>query len=282
MKALEVLSTPPHIHTLSPLSFTMTTLIMKQEHSMLTLEKSSLEEALAELDATLTASSSKLERTKRNKIADRLNQINSKLRQLNAVFDKETAEIAAKEATAAAAREEAARKKAEAEAERRARLPPEISLSCRDCSESFPFSGDDQERFAENGWTHPIRCPDCRQARKDAREQNNGSETTEQRRPALPALTISCRDCKISFDFSGAAQKRFAKMGYEMPVRCDDCRQKKKDSAPKPILINCSGCHADFTFSIGAQKHFAEMSWGAPKICADCRKVKKAKAKAKA
>jgi hypothetical protein len=255
----------------------MTTLIMKQEHSMLTLEKSSLTEALAELDATLTANSSKIGRRLRNKIADRLNQINSKLRQMNAIFAKEEAEAAAKEAAAKEAAEAAAQKKAEAEAERRARLPPEITLDCRDCEEGFPFSGEDQERFAENGWSHPIRCPDCRQARKEARE-NGSTERTEERRPALPAISISCRDCKISFDFSGAAQKRFAKMGYELPVRCEDCRQKKKDSAPKPILINCSGCRSDFTFSVGAQKHFAEMKWGAPKSCADCRKLKKAKA----
>jgi hypothetical protein len=256
----------------------MTTLIMKQEHSMLSLEKSSLTEALAEIDTTLTANSSKIERTKRNKIADRLNQINSKLRQISALFAKEEAEAAAKEAAAKEAAEAAARKKAEAEAERRARLPPEITLDCRDCEEGFAFSGEDQERFAKNGWTHPIRCQDCRQARKDAREQNGGTENTEERRPALPSISISCRDCKISFDFSGAAQKRFAKMGFEMPVRCDDCRQKKKDSAPKPTLINCSGCHCDFTFSVGAQKHFAEMKWEAPKTCADCRKLKKAKA----
>jgi len=256
----------------------MSSFIMKQEHSMLTLEKDSLTEALAELDATLTASSSKTERTKRNKIADRLSQINNRLRQINAIFSKEAAEIAEKEAAAKAAAEEAARKKAEAEAERLARLPPEITLECRDCSEGFPFSGDDQDRFEQNGWAHPIRCPDCRQARKDAREQNGGSEHAEERRPQLAPISISCRDCKISFDFSGAAQKRFAKMGYELPVRCEDCRQKKKDSAPKPMLINCSGCHCDFTFSVGAQKHFAEMKWGAPNICADCRKLKKAHA----
>jgi hypothetical protein len=256
----------------------MSSFIMKQEHSMLTLEKSSLTEALAELDSTLTANSAKIERSKRQKIADRLSQINTRLRQINAIFDKEEAETAAKEAAAKAAAEETARKKAEAEAERLARLPPEIILDCRDCSEGFPFSGDDQERFAENGWAHPIRCPDCRQARKDAREQNGGSEHTEERRPQLAAISISCRDCKISFDFSGAAQKRFAKMGYELPVRCEDCRQKKKDSAPKPILINCSGCHCDFSFSVGAQKHFAEMKWDAPKTCADCRKLKKSKA----
>ena len=256
----------------------MSTFMMKQEHSMLTLEKSSLTEALAELDATLTASSPKIERTKRNKIADRLSQINNKLRQINAIFAKEEAENEAKEAAVRAAKEEAARKKAEAEAERLARLPPEIILECRDCSEGFPFSGDDQDRFAENGWAYPIRCPDCRQARKDAREQNGGSEQTEERRPKLASISICCRDCKTDFDFSGAAQKRFAKMGYELPVRCEDCRQKKKDSAPKPILINCTECNSDFSFSVGAQKHFAEMKWNAPKTCADCRKLKKIKA----
>ncbi len=255
----------------------MSSFIMKQEHSMLTLEKSSLAEALAEIDASLTANSSKLERSKRNKIWDRLSHINSRLRQIDAVFAKEAAELAEKEAAARAVAEEAARKKAEAEAERLARLPPEITLDCRDCEEGFPFSGEDQERFAENGWAHPIRCPDCRQARKDAREQNRGDDA-EERRPKLASITICCRDCNADFEFSGAAQRRFAKMGYEQPIRCETCREEKKKSALKALLINCAECHCDFTFTVGAQKHFAEMKWLAPKNCGDCRKLKKSKA----
>ncbi len=252
----------------------MSSLIMKQELSMLTLERDSLTESLNEIESNLTANPSKSARTSANKIRSRLSQIAKRLAELNSVFDAEASAAAAKAEAERAAAEELARKKAEAEAERRARLPPDTFLSCRDCEEEFLFSGDDQDRFAQNGWNAPIRCAECRQARKEQREQGGGSED---RAPRFSAITICCKDCNGGFEFTVAMQKRFAKMDFAAPVRCDDCRQKKKDSAPKATLINCKECHCDFSFSVGAQKHFAEMKWAAPTRCGDCRKLAAAK-----
>ena len=250
----------------------MSSLIMKQEHSMLTLERDSLNESLAELESS--ANPSKIERTSAHKIRNRLSQISKRLAELTAVFDAEASAATAKAEAERAAAAEAARKKEEAEAERRARLPPDTFLECRDCEEEFLFSGDDQDRFAQNGWNPPIRCAECRQARKDQRESG---VVPENRAPKFSAISICCKDCQTNFEFSADAQKRFAKMDFAAPVRCDDCRQKKKDSAPKAILINCKDCHCDFSFSVGAQKHFAEMKWAQPSRCGDCRKLAAAK-----
>lgn len=267
-----IFSPPAHLHP-SSFSDTMSSLIMKQEHSMLTLEQSSLVEALTEIEATLKASESKKLTSQKNKIQDRLNQINRRLKEINMVFQKEADALAAKEAERKAAQEEADRKKAEAEAERRARLPPEMEIHCTDCDSDFLFSGEDRQRFDENGWKYPFRCPECRQARKEARQ--NGEQVAE--RPKFDALTITCKDCQSGFEFSAESQKHFAKKGYEAPVRCEDCRKKKKDTALKPLLINCKQCHADFTFSVGAQKHHKEMNWKDPSSCPTCRKSKQQK-----
>lgn len=238
---------------------------------MLTLERDSLQESLAELESS--ANPSKLDRTSANKIRNRLSQIKNRLAELSSVFKAEESAAAAKAEAERAAAEEVARKKAEAEAERRARLPPDTFLECRDCEEEFVFSGDDQDRFAQNGWNPPIRCAECRQARKEQRESGVVSEDRAERAPKFSDITICCKDCQVNFEFSAVAQKRFAKMDFAAPVRCDDCRQKKKDSAPKAILINCKDCHCDFSFSVGAQKHFAEMKWASPTRCGDCRKL---------
>lgn len=244
---------------------------------MLTLERDSLMESLAEIESSLSATSSKSDRTSANKIRNRLSQINRRLGELKSVFDAEASAAAAKAEAERVAAEEAARKKAEADAERRARLPPDVFLECRDCNVEFVFSGDDQDRFSQNGWNPPIRCSECRDARKQQRENGGGSEQRSERAPKFSAITICCKDCNVNFEFSAAMQSRFAKMDFAAPVRCDDCRQKKKDSAPKAILINCKDCHCDFSFSAGAQKHFAEMKWAQPSRCGDCRKTAAAK-----
>jgi hypothetical protein len=46
-----------------------------------------------------------------------------------------------------------------------------ITLICCDCNERFEHSEAEQEWFVQNGgWPPPIRCLDCRVARKRSRE----------------------------------------------------------------------------------------------------------------
>ena len=46
----------------------------------------------------------------------------------------------------------------------------DISLTCKDCGAEFTFSAGEQQFYAEKGFENqPVRCPDCRKARK----QNN-------------------------------------------------------------------------------------------------------------
>lgn len=49
-------------------------------------------------------------------------------------------------------------------------------LMCRDCGNEFVFTAGEQEFYAQKGFLNdPVRCPDCRRARKQARSE--GSRT---------------------------------------------------------------------------------------------------------
>lgn len=44
-------------------------------------------------------------------------------------------------------------------------------LNCKDCNSTFVFTEGEQAFFKEKGFDNdPVRCPDCRRARKQARQ----------------------------------------------------------------------------------------------------------------
>lgn len=51
----------------------------------------------------------------------------------------------------------------------------DITLDCKDCKKPFIFSEKSQELFALQGWAPPIRCYDCRQAKKARHEKKNNA-----------------------------------------------------------------------------------------------------------
>lgn len=49
----------------------------------------------------------------------------------------------------------------------------DITLKCKDCGAEFVFSAGEQAFYAEKGFTNqPVRCPECRKARKQQRNNN--------------------------------------------------------------------------------------------------------------
>lgn len=47
------------------------------------------------------------------------------------------------------------------------------SLNCKDCGAEFVFTEGEQAFYAEKGFTNePVRCPDCRRARKQQRNSD--------------------------------------------------------------------------------------------------------------
>lgn len=47
----------------------------------------------------------------------------------------------------------------------------DMTLTCKDCGKEFVFTAGEQAFYAEKGFTNkPVRCADCRRAKK---QQNN-------------------------------------------------------------------------------------------------------------
>jgi len=52
---------------------------------------------------------------------------------------------------------------------------PDKALNCKDCGAEFAFTEGEQEFYKEKGFENePVRCPDCRRARKNARRSQGG------------------------------------------------------------------------------------------------------------
>src|SRR2546430_1898388 len=48
------------------------------------------------------------------------------------------------------------------------------TLTCRDCGATFTFTEGEQDFYAQKGFSEPTRCPDCRAAKKAARNSGGG------------------------------------------------------------------------------------------------------------
>jgi len=43
------------------------------------------------------------------------------------------------------------------------------NLTCKDCGAEFVFAAGEQEFYAGKNFPDPVRCPDCRKAKKNAK-----------------------------------------------------------------------------------------------------------------
>ncbi len=141
--------------------------------------------------------------------------------------------------------------------------PQDRTLTCRDCSAEFVFTAGEQEFYASKGLQNdPVRCPDCRNARKSARTtlENEtgyiryggaasfGGRTPRQMHPAACAL---CGDMiEVPFIPRGdrpvfcSTVKRLLTQGYELeavarewgqrPCQVDAVRDVLRSGIPGP------------------------------------------------
>ena len=94
------------------------------------------------------------------------------------------------------------------------------TLECVDCNSSFTFSANEQEFFANKGFTNePKRCPDCRNARKTQRQGNTGNSygnSYNSQREMFPATCADCgKETQVPFEPRNGR-----------PVYCSDCYRK--------------------------------------------------------
>ncbi len=88
------------------------------------------------------------------------------------------------------------------------------TLNCKDCGSDFVFTANEQAFYQEKGFENePHRCPDCRAARKRARN-NRGFGQEREMHEAI------CAECGVTTTVP------FKPTG-ERPVYCRDCFQSR-------------------------------------------------------
>ena len=109
-------------------------------------------------------------------------------------------------------------------------------LTCRDCGQSFTFSGGEQEFHASKGFQNdPSRCQECRGARKAARGDSPGGYSSGgyssggyssggYDRQERQMYSATCSDC------GNEARVPFQPRG-DKPVYCSDCFSRQRSSS---------------------------------------------------
>jgi CxxC-x17-CxxC domain-containing protein len=95
-------------------------------------------------------------------------------------------------------------------------------LKCVDCGADFTFTGAEQERFAQLGFTNePKRCSPCRAAKKAAGGGGGGRGGFGGGGGGKEMFSVVCSEC------GKPAQVPFKPRG-DRPVYCSDCFGKRR------------------------------------------------------
>jgi CxxC-x17-CxxC domain-containing protein len=93
------------------------------------------------------------------------------------------------------------------------------NLQCVECSESFVFSGEDQEFYSQKGYSAPKRCPVCRANRKANSQRGGGGRGGygggggRSNKAQYEVVCSACgRETTVPFEPKG-----------DRPVYCSDC-----------------------------------------------------------
>jgi CxxC-x17-CxxC domain-containing protein len=90
-------------------------------------------------------------------------------------------------------------------------------LVCADCSQQFVFTANEQDFYAQRGFSEPKRCSSCRSARKSARpEGGHGGFGGGYDRGPRQMYPATCSRCGVETEvpFQPTNGK---------PVYCSDC-----------------------------------------------------------
>jgi CxxC-x17-CxxC domain-containing protein len=93
-------------------------------------------------------------------------------------------------------------------------------VDCRDCGRSYPFTAEEQEAFARQGYRNePSRCPECREirrARRPATHRDSFGDNNNRRSEPRVMHPAVCSRC------SKTTEVPFQPRG-DKPVYCRDC-----------------------------------------------------------
>ena len=92
------------------------------------------------------------------------------------------------------------------------------TITCVDCGAPFIFSANEQEFYAQKGFSNePKRCKNCRDKRKNAREGNGGG------RGERAMVSVTCDSCGV------ATEVPFTPVSGK-PVYCRDCYNQRRST----------------------------------------------------
>ena len=103
---------------------------------------------------------------------------------------------------------------------------PDKTLTCRECNAPFVFSAEEQELFAQRGYTNePRRCPSCREVRRERNSFGGGGGGYGRREREM--FSVVCAQC------SKDTEVPFQPRG-DRPVYCRECYDQMRGSSPQP------------------------------------------------
>lgn len=97
------------------------------------------------------------------------------------------------------------------------------TITCRDCGRPFVWTAGEQEFYQSRGFEHePVRCRDCRNARKAERgasaTNGNGQSSSRGQRVMYPAVCDECgKQTEVPFQPTSGK-----------PLYCSECFEKRR------------------------------------------------------
>jgi CxxC-x17-CxxC domain-containing protein len=95
--------------------------------------------------------------------------------------------------------------------------PENIRLKCADCGCDFEFTPEEQEFYAEKGFSEPKRCSGCRSRNRERKKDRMGFSARQSVR-----YDVICSAC-------GAETSVPFKPTQDRPLYCPDCYKKFKE-----------------------------------------------------
>lgn len=151
-----------------------------------------------------------------------------------------------------------------------------VSTTCEKCHKPFSYNA-----YLYNEADKPKLCSECRRKALEAEAAEKGIVLPRAAGPKGAIRCIeTCRDCGKNFAITAGEVTFYTKRGMNLPVRCGECREKRKAAelvrkARNTIVVIsrvCKECGKDFDITAGEEEWFENHNMKLPTRCPECRK----------
>jgi hypothetical protein len=89
--------------------------------------------------------------------------------------------------------------------------------------------------------------------------------------------TRTCRFCGELFEITKDQASIAREHGHQLPTKCHECREAKRNAERAVEQIQCADCRLFFVFEPGERRYYEAEGWPPPKRCPECRRKSKAR-----